>query len=116
MPPALLTISPVQVMDLWEELMSCLYADNKFGGDVAEIYLYRLASFSPAAVQIDDAKRDTYLHANRALVELCALFATRQEAVVELADGQPLAVLLGSDPNMHRVHIRVRREGGPIGR
>ena len=37
----LLHLSPLGLLDIWDDLLTARYGDNSFGGDTAEIYAYR---------------------------------------------------------------------------
>lgn len=108
----LLSLSPLQAIDLFEEMMRCLYGDNKFGGDVAEIYIFRLMPHSPCANLNQDGTMsesglDAYRDACRRLHALCTLFAERNDAFVSFEDGTSIDALLDQEPHTHRVHLRV---------
>jgi hypothetical protein len=38
----MINLSMTQALELWDELVACHYSCNNYGGDVAEIYAYRL--------------------------------------------------------------------------
>lgn len=111
------TVSPLQAIDVWEELMRCLYGDNNYGSTVSEIYLYKLMSYSPlvAARPNSEEAKEAYIEANKALHALCKLFEERHEVTLYLFDGPmesgfqtgplPLDELLSDEPWTHRVHV-----------
>ena len=113
--PAILDVTPLQIITLWEELLQCVYGDNKFGGTVAEIYLFRFMPHSPCAVApISEVGLEAYRAANRALYSLCRLFEERNHVELELLDAGPLERLLDDEPFTHRVHISVKPAPGYI--
>lgn len=107
---ALLSVSVLQALTLWEELSSALYGDNRYAGDVAEVYVFRLMPHSPTAVRpMSDTGLDAYRTGCRCLHALCRLFETRNEAVVTFEDGSSIDALLDDEPETHRVHLKVVR-------
>jgi hypothetical protein len=105
---ALLSVSPLQVMGLWEELMAALYGDNRYGGRTTEVYLYTMMPHTPTAVHpIGESGLEAYRSACRTLHALCRLFEQRMEAVVEFENGASIDGLLDHEPETHRVHLTV---------
>lgn len=108
---ALLSVSTSQALDLWSELHQALFGDNAYGGDVAEIYLFRLMPASPLN---DDRSNPmtiaAYRNANHALHGLCRLFEERMPAIVSFEDGTNIDELLADPPANHRIHLRVSRD------
>ncbi len=52
-------LSMAQVFSVWSDLESAYHGRNDFGGDVAEIYFYRLQPLdvlNPAAYAMEDEK------------------------------------------------------------
>lgn len=131
------TVSPLQAIEVWEELMQCLYGDNRYGSTVAEIYLFRVMPLSPyvtagrPARDMPDSwfgkqfQTEAYAEANKALFELCKLFEKRHDVKLALFDGPmkelvpgqqgwqtgplPLEDLIADPENpwTHRVHIGI---------
>lgn len=82
-------ISILQALDVWSDLEQAYYGDNKYGGDTAEIYAYRLMQHSPAATIFDGEiaerhRSEVALNAASALVELCLLFQRERECEIEI--------------------------------
>ncbi len=101
------TISMDQALDVWSELEAAYYGKNGFGGDTAEIYVYRLMQGSPSP---DD---DDYLRANQALFSLLRRFqAMHTDAVISLYatrkdDGRRFGTWVHKCQETHRHHIRI---------
>jgi hypothetical protein len=113
----MLSISPNQIMHLWEELIDASHGCNGYGGDTAEVYVYRFMQHSPSVVldrirhgqgdkDVSDGYREDYLEAASALHALCRLFEERRGVTIEMAEG-PLDSLLGPQTYDHRVHLKV---------
>ena len=43
----MLNLSPQRLVDVWHELELAFYKENSYGGDTAEIYVYRLCDSRP---------------------------------------------------------------------
>lgn len=112
---ALLSASPAQIMNLWEDLMSILHGVHGYGTFDAEIYISRfMEKDAYAELQPDsDQARDGYARANRLLYELCRTFEERQEVSLHMVTGmdrtEPLDVLVSdpANPFRHRVVIGI---------
>lgn len=116
------TISMTQALDVWSDLMAALYGENKYGGDIAEIYLYRLMTFSPTLASSfeqgvierdmnNGGIRGEWLceivdNANTALHDLLVHFAKQHEAAIEVS-GRELGEWLKTARFTHRVHVKV---------
>lgn len=108
---ALLSASPLQIMELWEELADAANGVNGYGGDVAEIYIYRFMRHSPS-VALDRVRgtmscHEDYREANALLHTLCRIFEERRQVRIEMQEG-PLDALLGPEIFDHRVHLVVK--------
>lgn len=103
-------ISLLQAVDLWTDLMEARSGDHAYGGDVAEIYVYRAMPFDPMAAAGDrsgPAATAAYAAAGQALHSLLRLFETRTHSTIVMEDGSDIDVLLGPNPETHRLHLRV---------
>lgn len=132
----LATLSLTQALSLWSELERAYYNDNSYGGDTAEIYMYRLMPYSPMIAttsagassgtgMVAEACREAYDAANMALFELLTLFITqrpcriivrgRQEGLTPTESSSADNVHQHLGPWMrtarfeHRVHVQVIR-------
>lgn len=105
------TISMDQVLDVWTDLEAAYYGKNGYGGDTAEIYVYRLMPRIPNGAPDDD----DYLKANQALFSLLRRFQSmHSDAAISLYatrkdDGRPLGSWLNGCHEAHRHHIRIGR-------
>lgn len=112
--PMLHAISMVQALDVWSDLEAAYYGKNGFGGDTAEIYLYRFLTGASRPLEDVNASnlqgelaRETYTIANQAMCALFTHFAeTHHEVRIEV-DGRELGPWLGETLNTHRVHVKV---------
>lgn len=106
----ILAVSPLQLLDIWDELHSAMSGRNSFGGDVVEFYFYRLMAHSSlAAVNPTSPLLDDDFHAAACnLHAICRLFENRHEVAITFESGEDLDLLLDkSDLNRHRIHLRV---------
>jgi len=112
----MIDVSIRQFASVWSELEAARFGKNGFGGDTAEIYIYRVMPRCPAfereEVPLTRPWRDeSILRASRALAQICALFEeSHPDLAVLVADvrDEPLAVeYLRQHPVEHRVHLRV---------
>lgn len=112
-------LSMIQALDLWSELEAAFYRKNGFGGDTAEIYMYRLMGYAPAVAHnppdiveragiVGDSAREAYDTANRSLHNLLVHFADKHEVRIEV-DGKELGPWLKTARLVHRVHVKVVR-------
>src|SRR5262249_25383349 len=68
-------LSMAQALLIWSELMDAYHGKNGFGGDTAEIYMYRLMPYDPALVHDPTADHNgTVDQANRSLCSLLLFF------------------------------------------
>lgn len=108
------TISMIQALDVWTDLVEAGLGRHGYGGDVAEIYLYRLLSHDPL-IPHDERREERavarYREANRALHALCRAFETRTGSRIEFEDGEDVDRLLSDTPETHRVHLRIKPNG-----
>lgn len=105
-------LSLTQALGLWEELVEAYHGKNGFGGDTAEIYMYRLMRRDPTAELgagslASAAKREQVDQASRSLYALLAYFLSEHENVRLTVDGRPFGRWVAAVGNDHRVHVRV---------
>lgn len=115
------TLSMDQALSLWSELEQAYFGKNGYGGDTAELYLYRFMGACPVATMhpekmadsgpVGDTVREDYDTANAAMHDLLKLFAERRDAQIEV-EGSELGAWLRTARYTHRVHVRVI----PLGR
>jgi hypothetical protein len=110
-------LSLLQAMDVWGDLVEAYHGVNGYGGNVAEVYCYRLQPHNPTADQVSDstlcrdAARLRALNANRSLHSLIVLFLeTYADARVKLY-GRKFGPWLRRSDEDHRWHIEVSRNG-----
>lgn len=111
------TISVDQALDVWADLEDAYRDEHGYGGDIAEIYAYRLMPYSPRAhVGSDDvAQRQLARDAGLALVAICKMFEQRRECRIEIEtnrdewDGLDQWLSKGG-LMVHREHVRVTRK------
>jgi hypothetical protein len=106
-----LSVSPVQLIDLWDQLSSAKAGENKYAGDVAEVYIH---SVMPHSFHLADDPRsarhnESLYIAGSNIHAICRLFEERHKVIVEFDDGGSIDLLLDkADPYRHRVHLRVK--------
>ena len=106
---SLSTISIDQALDVWSELEAAYYGENGYGGNTAELYVYRLMPRAPGGPD-----PQAYLDANQALLHLLRRFkGVHPDAVITLYatrsdDGRPLGSWLGGCDESHRHSVRIR--------
>lgn len=117
-------LSMVQALSIWSDLESAFFGKNGFGGDTAEIYIYRAQRYTPSLSGADPANvmaydfsisannvREAYDNANEALCLLFQHFAETREAYIEV-DGRALGDWLKTARYTHRIHVRVTPSRG----
>jgi len=122
---SLSSLSMDQALDVWSELVFAYLGKNGFGGDTAEIYIYRLCPQNPTidlatkefkeTRVYQDAYKEHYQTANRALYELLRKFAHDFSCKVEIVMNQHETIPIGSwfykgELFDHRVHVKVRKK------
>lgn len=119
------SLSMTQALGLWSDLEAAYQGKHGFGGDVAEIYIYRAMPYEPSVAvmhagdELNGTATKAYDRANTSLYNLLTFFAERQEASIEIAaemdDGRPWRKLgdwLALARYTYRIHVRVTpREG-----
>jgi len=107
------TLSIIQVLDIWVELEKALQDENSYGGDTAEIYLYRLMGPGLAndvrsldSPMFREDAETNFDNANHAMYDLFALFAAMRGANIEV-EGKELGKWLKKARFTHRVHVKV---------
>jgi hypothetical protein len=81
-------LSMNQALSIWEDLWQAYYNDNRFGGDVAEIYAYRLMPYNPtyhSPGSVEFCKTDTFKMAEREVCDRAkeSLVALLKKFVIE---------------------------------
>ena len=116
----LLTVSPIEMMKLWGDLVECYHDVNQYGGNVAEIYAYRFMSFNPTIhseglkpenkFRIEKEVEIVSLAAN-ALASICEEFSRNFDCIVTIND-LAIAIWLCESRRtpFHRAHVCVRRD------
>lgn len=109
--------SMVQALGVWSDLCDA-YHGKGWGGDTAEIYLYRFMADCPTVtwsrgtgkpldgIAADEEQRRVKA-ANEALCSLLLHFAEERDCEVRV-EGQPLGAWVATAGFDHRVHVTVR--------
>lgn len=106
-----------QALDIWSELWQAYYGKNGYGGDVAEIYAYRLMPNIPTLnYQGDTFKNSTaiaYRQAQTSLYNLLDKFAEDNDCRI-FVDKMSLLDWMETDGFNHRCHIQIfhNKQGG----
>lgn len=69
---ALMTVTPLALVSIWAELVEAYHGVNPYGSDTAEVYAYRLTTFSPRAHSHGD-REIAYMIAVQAANALCSI-------------------------------------------
>lgn len=104
-------LSMTQALNIWGELLDALRECNGFGGNEAEIYVYRLQSRCPmselgSGEMWAKAKLEQAVTANRSLHALIEHFISVYEATVTI-EGEPFGDWLKESEYDYRWHIKV---------
>ncbi len=114
----LLSFSMAQALGVWSDLCDAYHGKNGYGGDTAEIYLYRFMPDCPTVsvgrgmgkpltgIAADEERRRVKA-ANGALWALLSHFAEERTCEVRV-EGQPLGAWVATAGFDHRVHVTVR--------
>lgn len=122
MSSALLRVSMLELLKLWGDLTEAYHGVHSYGGNVAEIYAYRLMPYSPVVhmPHSEELKQtDTWKDANSRLVynaalalrELCEIFQAAYNCTT-LIDGVLPSTWFeygGGKEFAHRVHVTVKQ-------
>ena len=109
------TLSLVQALDVWAELVEAYHGQNGYGGTVAEIYSYALESRSPTAEVANqreaagetllptfvEAQQDQARQSREALESMLVLFGQRYDVVPRIQEGAGW---------WNRYHVEIKRE------
>lgn len=102
--------STTQALDVWTQLERAYYNDNSYGGDEAEIYVYRMIPYSnlwgkggPFGKEVT---QELTSQANADLLALFLRFAKDREVDL-LVEGIPPGDWLAESDNAHRWHVKV---------
>jgi hypothetical protein len=113
-------LSMQQALSIWSDLEAAYYRRNGFGGDTAEIYMYRLMPRCPGGEEslagrkcdlFDDMAKELISNANKALYSLLKHFAEVRNVNIEVYDN-PLGPWLKHADYSHRVHVKVTPNQG----
>ena len=112
-------LSMVQALSIWSELEAAYYGKNGFGGDTAEIYMYRLMSRCPRAEDgrrqenppglIREGLEEQTRDANESLYALLKHFVDSTSHVLIKVNGRELGEWLKTAGCDHRVQVQVIR-------
>jgi hypothetical protein len=106
----LLTVSPLKMLDLWDQLHSAMAGTNSYGGDVVEFYFFQIMSCSPSVATYPESPllTDDFYDAACNLHALCRLFEERHDVSIVFEGGGDIDQLLDkSRLNRHRTHLKV---------
>jgi len=117
-------LSMVQALSLWSDLEAAYYGKNGFGGDTAQIYVYRAMQHEPFVARLAELGRSVHVHtdadipldvrlareaydtAHESLHALFVHFATTHRARIEV-EGRELGEWFKSARFDHRIHVKV---------
>lgn len=109
-------LSMTQALSIWSDLEAAYYGKNGFGGDTAEIYIYRAMPYDPTVASLagvlHESERarsiagESYDKANASLHTLFVHFAASREARIEV-EGRELGDWLRTARYDHRIRVKV---------
>lgn len=110
-----------QLIDIWEELKDAYHNSANYGGDVAEIYAYRLMTHKPCLMHSQDSTETMteYKRAGYNLLQICRHFTMKHniyhgydsDVVIEIKWSNDEWIDIWNVDELllsHRCHIRVR--------
>lgn len=113
-------ISMTEALSIWSDLEQAYFKKNGYGGDTAEIYMYRFGYYPIVSAYLrhphapDDAPSPWIMEdikkMNTSLFALLSHFAEHRDAEIEVDDEnqmRPLGEWVKESNNTHRVHVRV---------
>jgi hypothetical protein len=103
-------LSMLQALGIWDDLLEAYHGVNRYGGDTAEIYGYRLSERCPsseAAFPGAILERDT--NATQRLKAMIRLFVGCRSDAKVTVDGVPWN--RWKELLSHRCHVKVTRKG-----
>lgn len=108
-----LSVSPHQLLNVWDQLHACKNKSNSYAGDVCQIYMFNVMGHSGTFERNPKSIfcRDEAIEANKNVYHICKQFEKRHNVEIEFADGEPLLSLLtdaDETPNTWRVELRVK--------
>lgn len=102
----LLTIPPLELLRLWSDLVEAMHGVHQYGGNVAEIYVYRLQRRSPAR-ELGASTTDEDLAAALVFHSLLSLFRQENPSVRINVNGREFGSWVAMTPNAHRWHVEI---------
>ena len=103
----MLQLSITQAVGIWDELRNAHLNLNGYGGNVAEIYAYRLMSYRPSMTPANYTVAEM-TQAAQALLALIQLYQAQYPVVVTIEDLDPVTWCLQFGAQYgHRCHVQV---------
>lgn len=107
-----------QIVGIWSELEECYYDDNGYGGDTAEIYLYRVQHSFPSYVHsggnynnplLGEDFRKFDIDAIKTLFSIFKQFEEKKEVTIEVEEFNDYKnYFVGpAVPIYRRIHVKV---------
>lgn len=108
-----LSVSPKQLLTMWDKLHACKNNTSTYDGDVCEIYMFQVMAHSGAFARNPDSSfcRNDVIEANTNIYHICKEFEKLHNVEIEFEDGEPILSLLQMadvSPNTGRIHLRVK--------
>lgn len=101
-------LSMLQAIDIWDDLLEAYYGVNGYGGNIAEIYGYRLSERNPTADLGEGfmgCREERDATATLRLKAMIRLFVERGSDANVTVDGIPWK--RWKEPLFHRCHVKV---------
>ncbi len=102
----MLNLSVNEMLALWSDLNDAMFGVNKFGGSVAELYMYRFGFSLSEPHPIEQYRRKDVREANASLYALLAHFAEHRAVSIKV-EGRDLGEWVKDAGFEHRVHVEV---------
>jgi len=115
----ILTCNNLEAMKIWGEIVECLHNKNRYGGNIAEIYAYRLEPFiARARARLDEmSEKEEIEFTHEAAMNLgniletfievyeCKIFVEEQKFSTWFNN-----IKKRKNTYYHRYHIKVKKE------
>jgi hypothetical protein len=110
----MLSCSTLEAMKIWGELVECYYGENKYASTEAEIYSYRLETYTPSVHQMnaqDDRALEIAKEAALSLASIVEQFCVAYKSTVTI-EGKSLRTFRNNAKRgeglMVRYHVEIQ--------
>ena len=105
----MLNLSPQRLVDVWHELELAFYKENSYGGDTAEIYVYRLCDSRPGLFMGGgfQTEKECGEEAAQNLFYVLKMFLTKRSKCKVTVNDKEYGDWLLTTPLYYRCHVKV---------